>query len=68
MDGWNTIVSSWDGLFSGAMLVLERVNIDSPKGFRYQKGRNLKVPYILYGYSGGSGFPYPYSLVYIQLR
>ena len=22
MDGWNTIVSSWYGLFSGAMLVL----------------------------------------------
>ena len=21
MDGWNTIVSFWDGLFSGAMLV-----------------------------------------------
>ncbi len=25
MDGWNTIVSSWDGLFSGAMLVSRRV-------------------------------------------
>ena len=25
MDGWNTIVSFWDGLFSGAMLVLGRV-------------------------------------------
>ena len=27
MDGWNTIVSFWDGLFSGAMLVLGRVAI-----------------------------------------
>ena len=26
MDGWNTIVSFWDGLFSGAMLVSETVN------------------------------------------
>ena len=25
MDGWNTIVSFWDGLFSGDMLVLGRV-------------------------------------------
>ena len=25
MDGWNTIVSFWDGLFSGAMLVLGNV-------------------------------------------
>ena len=25
MDGWNTIVSFWDGLFLGAMLVLGRV-------------------------------------------
>ena len=25
MDGWNTIVSFWDGLFSGAMLVLGSV-------------------------------------------
>ena len=25
MDGWNTIVSFWDGLFSGAMLVSGRV-------------------------------------------
>ena len=26
MDGWNTIVSFWDGLFSGAMLVSGRVS------------------------------------------
>ena len=26
MDGWNTIVSFWDGLFSGAMLVLGSVS------------------------------------------
>ncbi len=26
MDGWKTIVSSWEGLFSGAMLVLGRVH------------------------------------------
>ena len=25
MDGWKTIVSFWEGLFSGAMLVLGRV-------------------------------------------
>ena len=25
MDGWNTMVSYWDGLFSGAMLVSGRV-------------------------------------------
>ena len=25
MDGWNTSVSFWDGLFSGAMLVSGRV-------------------------------------------
>ena len=25
MDGWNTILSFWDGLFSGAMLVSGRV-------------------------------------------
>ena len=25
MDGWNTIVSFWDGLFSGAMVVSGRV-------------------------------------------
>ena len=27
MDGWNTIVSFWDGLFSGAMLDFARVGI-----------------------------------------
>ena len=27
MDGWNTIVSFWDGLFSGATLVSGRVFI-----------------------------------------
>ena len=26
MDGWNTIVSFWDGVFSGAMLVSGRVS------------------------------------------
>ena len=30
MDGWNTIVSFSDGLFSGAMLVSESVTIKSP--------------------------------------
>ncbi len=34
MDGWNTIVSFWDGLFSGAMLVSGRVEPqDQPWSF-----------------------------------
>ena len=28
MDGWNTTVSFWDGLFSGAILVLGSVSKD----------------------------------------
>ena len=27
MDGWNTIVSFWDGLFAGATLVSRRVRV-----------------------------------------
>ena len=30
MHGWNTIVSFWDGLFSGGMLVLGRVDLRVP--------------------------------------
>ena len=33
MDAWNTIVSFWDGLFSGAMLVLGRVLVKHGVGW-----------------------------------
>ena len=43
LDGWNAIVSFWDGLFSGAMLVLGRVGLEKAR----TNGKVLRIQLAL---------------------